>query len=402
MLHQNQTQIRVLSPADISPEIVAAWSALESWAVEPNAYLSPHFILPAVKFLDADAAVHIVLIEQRHAGSRILIGLGVFASRNASTLFPLPHIEAYRSTHSFLSGLLVDSRHVDTALNGFFDFFCAADAGWQGVVFRAWRVDGALHPAIVRVAAARKLRWVTFDGVHRAVLVPNDAGEPYLKRELSSQNKSARRSMRKLEKIGQVTWRICDGTNGDFDASIGRFLELENMGWRGVGGSSLLACHGHGDFFREMAGAFLQNRQAFFAELCLDGKIISSTFNLTSGNAGFAFKIGWDPAYAQMSVGTLNEIELIRYAPEMSPSLDYIDSGSMPGSYMDKLWTARQRVVSGGFATRPIGRVLLPGVEQLRSAKQWLQRLIHAVVPAMWLSGDLICSHLNEVTVFLV
>ena len=374
MSHQKQPRIRVLSLADIDPEIVAAWSALEMRAIEANAYLSPHFVLPALRFLGADSAPQIVLVEHKHADREILIGVGVFESCSFSKSFPLPHIRAFRSIHSFLSGMLIDSRYVDAALNGFFNYFCAGHGGWHGVVLEACRVDGPLHQALMRVAAARHLSWIVFDKAQRVVLVPGDAGEPYLKRELPSRRKDAQRRMRLLEKAGQVRWRISDGTGDDPDASIEHFLELENMGWKGRSGSSLLACPGHGDFFREMARGFLRSHQAFFMELCLDGRVISSSFNLTSANVGFAFKIGWDPAYAQMSVGTLNEIELIRSAPDMSPLLDYIDSGSMSGEYLKNLWTARQQFESGAFATSRVARQLGPVLKYLHGGKRWLRR----------------------------
>ena len=42
-------RVRTTTPHDIETATVAAWSDLEARALEANAYLSPHFVLPALQ-----------------------------------------------------------------------------------------------------------------------------------------------------------------------------------------------------------------------------------------------------------------------------------------------------------------------------------------------------------------
>ena len=115
--------------------------------------------------------------------------------------------------------------------------------------------------------------------------------------------------------------------------------------------------------------------RAFFTELSVAGTVVSSTCNLESGDEGFAFKIGWAPEYAAMSVGTLNEIELMRNAPACLRHLVRLDSGSEPGSYMDDLWKGRRILVDGFLATTAAGRVAARAAAVVRGVKRRLSAL---------------------------
>lgn len=363
---------RILHPSAVDAKTIAAWADLEARALEPNVYLSPYFVLPAAKYLDPSAPLCVVLIERQQGAAQTLIGAGVFIKRRGSRHLPLPHLEAYRSPHSFSSGLLIDRDHAEAAIDGFLDYFGAARYGRHGVVFSDCYADGALSRLRAQ-GAARHLKWFEFDSAERAILIPAEAGQSYLERALGSRRKDIERRKRLLEKQGQVAWRVCDGSAGNFEPSIARFLELEHMGWKGQEGTSLLACAGHAQFFREMTTGLLLQRRAFFTELMLDGEVISSTSNLVSGSAGFAFKIGWNPAYAKMAPGLLNELQLIKQAPELCAGLDYIDSGAAAGSYLEKLWPARHSFVYGALTTTRIAQLALTAADYFRHHKQKLR-----------------------------
>jgi hypothetical protein len=92
---------------------------------------------------------------------------------------------------------------------------------------------------------------------------------------------------------------------------------------------------------------------------------------LISGGTGFAFKIGWNPSYAKMAPGVLNEVEFIQQAPRLCGSLSYIDSGALEGSFIDQLWARRRILASGVFGTTALGRTVLRGFERMRKLKRW-------------------------------
>jgi hypothetical protein len=123
-----------------------------------------------------------------------------------------------------------------------------------------------------------------------------------------------------------------------------------------------------------MVERFKATGNLFFTELWLGDTVIASTSNLISGGAGFAFKIGWHPAYARMAPALLNEYEFIRRAPAVCGDLSYVDSGATEESFINKLWVGRRRLASGIFAITPLGRRLGRGVWLLRKLKRTLVR----------------------------
>jgi CelD/BcsL family acetyltransferase involved in cellulose biosynthesis len=152
-----------------------------------------------------------------------------------------------------------------------------------------------------------------------------------------------------------VEWTL--RADGELRPCIQRFLALEHSGWKGPAGGSLISSPGCEAFFRQMVEGFAREGRVFFTELSVGGEVVSSTCNLVSGDEGFAFKIGWDPRYSSMSVGTLNEVELMRQAPRRLSHLRRLDSGSEPGSYMDALWAGRRTLVDGVLSTTRAGRL---------------------------------------------
>lgn len=339
-----------LSIADVDATFVADWADLERRALEPNAFLSPHFVQPAVRELEPGLRP-VVLAVRRADG--LLVGLGVFRHRPPSLRCPLPHLGAFRSKHSYLSGWLVDRDHAAGAMDAVLSLLSRRGTRWHGIVLPHAPAEET-HRHMLEAGARAGGRWFEYARRTRAMLDVAAAGEPAIEALSSSRRKSLRRKRRQLEEEGEVEWRLIAGAD-DVARCVDRFLVLENAGWKGAAGGSLVSSPAGEGFFRAMIAAFAREGRAFFTELSVGGQVVSSTCNLESGDEGFAFKIGWDPRFASLSVGTLNEIELIRSAPAELAHLRRLDSGSEPGSYMDDLWRGRRTLVDGLLTTTAAG-----------------------------------------------
>ena len=80
------------------------WQALESRALEPNAYLSARFVLPSLALLPASPPVWAVSVHDGATAAGTLRGPGLFQARAPRPLFPFPHAQLCTSPHSFLGG----------------------------------------------------------------------------------------------------------------------------------------------------------------------------------------------------------------------------------------------------------------------------------------------------------
>jgi len=269
--------------------------------------------------------------------------------------------------------MLVDRDEAEGTIRAFFHFFCNEKVPWHGVEFDYRSADSSQAELIVAVGEEFGSTWQEQDRVHRAIFIPSEGGNEYITAQCSSGYiKDLRRRRRRLEEQGKVNWRVLFGSEVD-DMSVERFLEIEHMGWKGEGGTSLRSRPSHERFFREMVRRFRDVGRLFFTELFLDDVVIASLSNLTSGGAGFSFKIGWDSGYKKMAPARLNELEFIQYAPTLCGGLSYVDSGASEGSYIDQLWVRRRILTSGIFGTTPLGKRVLRGIDRIRKIKRWGQ-----------------------------
>ncbi|BAU47923.1 cellulose biosynthesis protein CelD [Sulfurifustis variabilis] len=363
--------VRVVRLEEIDDRTMREWLELEQRALEPNAYLSPRLVVPAVRHLGFGGSVLLLCLERAERTGPRLVGVGAFQSLARSRHFPLPHLRAFRSPHSYLSGLLVGAEEAGSALRAFFRFLRGPDCPWHGVAFYDRSGGDELDRGLTAAAVDAGAAWFEIARTRRAVFVPAEAGERYVERVLGRDGaKNFRRRRRRLEEIGPVEWR---STASDDAEAARRFIDLEHLGWRGERGRSLKVRPGHAAFFEEMTRAFGAAGQGFFTELRVRERAIASTINLIAQDVGFAFKLGWDPAYARYSPGLLNELELLRNAPQRWPHLRYFDSGADEGSFIDRLWSGRRTLVSGIYATSSLGKQAARCLGAARRVKRWLR-----------------------------
>lgn len=369
-MNEANLQLRCLRLQDLGPAEIAAWRALDDQALEPNPCLSPQFLLPVMRHLDPKGQIVLAVVESIGPQGRELCALAPLQSTEASRYLPLTHCRLQVSLHSFLNGVLVrrtDARRHLEAL---------VDQGRRymghGLVLEACRADGPTDALLQHIAAERDMHRVEVDGYARAGMRPADMGEADLAARLPSKAKKLRSCMKKLAKFGEVNFRVRRGAEVT-DEVIERHLALEHMGWKGANGSSLRSHPAHEDFFREMARGFAADNRVLFAELSVGGRVIASSSNLIAGNLGAAFKIGFDPEFAAMGPGIVCELELMRCAPTVMADVDYVDSGSVAGSYIEDLWPLRRRMAAVCYSTSPVGNLALQATSRLRDVKKLLR-----------------------------
>jgi hypothetical protein len=361
---------KVLGYSELTDQHIRRWCELEERSIEQNAFLSPYFVLPALKYLPPRGKPMIVFIETGAGITGDLLGVGVFERSPRTVQLPTPHLKAYKSPHTYLTGLLIDRTYFKEATDAFFSFFHDSQKDWCGVEFVNRRKESELASQFDIAASQLGICWFEYSSQRRPILLPERSGDADMKTILASKTrKRLRQHLRRLSDLGKVKWRVVRGQEIE-PACINIFLELEHMGWKKERGSSLLSHANHEAFFREMTNGFAQAGRAFFTELSVNGKVISSTSNLISGSVGFAFKIGWDETFSKLGPGILNEVEFVKYFSELFPDIKYVDSGAEDGSYLEKLWPEHVSMVSGFYLSNPGKKPLLQGIDFIRKVKR--------------------------------
>ncbi len=349
-----QFSTRVVAADHVDNVDVAAWAALEYRAIEPNAFLSPHFVIPAARHLTPDQAPLVFFVERVAAAGRELVGVGVFTEAAATKRTPVRRLVAYRSRHSFLSGLLLDCEYAAPAMEALLEFVRKSVSHCKAIEIPLALSDGpfAGPEGIAGRSCTHASRSINSEP--RAILVVANCSEHLRETSLSSRIRNIDRSLRRLRERGAVAWRWHREAGIPADA-VEAFLSLEHKGWKGDEGSSLRSRPEDEAFFREAVAGFASERRALFTEVTFDGVPIASICNFIAGNVGFGFKTAFDPAFRSASPGLINELELMRHAPTAFGNIEYFDSGASPTSFINELWLARRRVATLQIPTGWVG-----------------------------------------------
>lgn len=363
---------RTLLLKDMPPDLLARWHALAENSIEANLYLCPQFVLPAARWLTPEAPPEILIAESLRGEEPELLGLMLLATNQRSRAMPLRHFRSYRTLHTFTDGLLVSPSAPEATVEAIFDHLTRMRPIRHAVNFLLVRRDRPVFELLEQVARRRQLRWFGMSEFERSVANLTPATELKVKRSV---RKEIDRTWRRLNEQGHARHRVEHGANMD-PGCIERHLELENMGWKGTMGTSMLSRPHEAAFFREMSSNLLQEERAVFSEIALDEDTIASTSNFISGSELFAFKVGWNPEYARFGPGLINELKLAEELVAGSLRLSDYDTGTAGPSYVDRVLPDRTRITSGYFPLTPLGRHWLSLVARASPLREKLKRLI--------------------------
>ena len=355
---------------EIDQEIIMQWGELEKRALTSNAYLSPSFIIPAIKYLTPDSSIVIIIINDVTESGTVILGVGVFEKIKPTLRYPFTYLRTYRSEHSFIGGMLLDDRKYREALHYLLTYL-KSENKYSAIQFSDVSLFTELSDSNHELEK-NCIHWFNFENIDRLILIPKNSGIEYLKNTMSKRSyKNIKRKKRKLNELGDVEWSLT--SKDKITSKIPEtFLELECSGWKGDVGSTLSRSSETEKFFNEMVSNFKKYNDIFFTEIKLNGKSIASTCNLISGNVGFAFKLAWDVGYSKYSIGVLNEIDLVSHAPELLGNLDYIDGGTNKGSFLEKLWIDKHTLHSGMYSLNKFSYYCLWFIFRVKDIKKML------------------------------
>jgi CelD/BcsL family acetyltransferase involved in cellulose biosynthesis len=363
-----------LSFDEITPEFAGKWASLEANSVEGNAFLSPHFVIPAVNHLEGSYDQKPLILAVESGDGAELLALGLFERSTNSRLLPLTHLQSWRCEHTLFDGLLVDKQAGSAALDAFFEWFAHQGRRWHGIAFTDRSADGELNDLLEKAAAKTNATWFEDWSRERAVIpiaeVPDDCLPTLYSK---NRRRSFKRSAKQLATFGQVSYSFADKANTTAE-DVQAFLELEAMGWKGEEGTALLSSSGHEQFCREMATRFAADEQLIIYQLLIDDMPVASALNMRSADDVFCFKIGWNPEFASGSPGILNELNFLQTCRENLPNIRMTDSCAKPGSYVEDVWPWKRRLTTGVFTTTRTGTLAANAMTQLKRLKRMLKK----------------------------
>jgi len=340
--------VEVFTSVDqINDEFLLKWRELETNSLSPNLYLSPDFIIPSLLHLSPNIDFIIIGIFNLST-DKSLIGLSIFEIIDPSLKYPFGYLSTYQSCHSFLGGILLHKDHYIEYMIALL-IYINTKTKYNAVEFRDFYLSNKYFNIINEAINELSFNWHEFYQKERLILCPEKCTSDYINNTINKKYyKNIKRKRRSLNKIGNLSFRSVSGREIS-KVTIDNFLSLESSGWKGTSKTALNSTYDARLFFHQLIDGFIENNSVFFTEIYVDDRCIAATCNFLIQDVGFAFKSAYDENFRKYSPGIINEIYIIENAQSILHDIRYVDSGAMPGSYLDKLWKDSYYLKSGMF-----------------------------------------------------
>lgn len=341
--------LRCLSLKQIEPQDLARWRRLAECAAEPNPFQEPEFLLPLASRGMIPADVQLLVVPSD--GDDEWLAAAVVRNMPPTLMRPLRRLRSVRTLHAYLDHPLIDLRQPAVAAERLISALADCRLG-HGLRLHMLHLDGPAAQALSSAAQSIQAQPFHERLWRRAEYRRADLSVDPLQACSKARRKSLRRAFRALEQRGAVDFRLRRPQHGG-DDSFYRFLDLEHRTWKGGEGTSLLADSVEVVCFREVMGGFAARGDVIFGELWVGDHVAAMTCNLLRGETLFAFKVGWDPAYADGSPGMWSDLLLPAAVLQAFPQVQQIDSCSQAGSHLESLWPSMRRMSDVVYAWSP-------------------------------------------------
>lgn len=128
----------------------------------------------------------------------------------------------------------------------------------------------------------------------------------YQKRLPKNHRQAMTRSAKRLNEQGRVEFKLSEKIEpAAVEPMLREAFELEDLGWKGRQGSSVLGAPGMFEFYLRLARQLARWGQLAHAELRLDGRLLAFVHGFQAKGVFFANKISYHPDFAALSPGQL-------------------------------------------------------------------------------------------------
>ncbi|MCC2113127.1 MAG: GNAT family N-acetyltransferase [Hyphomicrobiales bacterium] len=365
--------VELIAPADLADHL-AAWRDLVARAAEPNVFLEPDVLLPALAAFGGDDVE--VALAWRHynlAGENIaskLVALMPVATDRGRYGPVMPPAIAWRHPYCVVGVPLVDRAQPVPALAALFARIAEDTALPPILLLPFMRAKGAVARAI-RTACATDLREIVeLRRWQRAELRCGTDPDTYLHETLSRRRRSMLdRYRRRLAEEGRLEFVTYDRPSTIVPA-FEEFLALETSGWKGAAGSAIAARSADQRFFVDAVSRLAGRSACRIDALRLDDRPLAIVVSIVSAGILYTWKIAYDEAFARRSPGSLLLVELTRNLLA-DDRLVAADSLSDPGSSLiEPLWHERLEMADMMVNLRagPLRFDMAQRLERLREA----------------------------------
>jgi len=320
--------------------------ALTCRAAEPNVFYEPAFMLAAAPVFGAGVGATLV----RTSTGRLA---GVFPARRERPQGGLlPMLTGWTHPFAPLGVPLVDRDDPQGVITAWLDRL-AHDPQTPALLLMPYLPEkGAFAAALDAVLAQKRQASAAFGHHERALLDPGSERTGYIDRAMSAgRRKELRRQRRRLEDVAPVSFASACNPD-DVAAALQDFLVLEASGWKGAAGTAIVDDPALKTFVQSAVTGLAAQGHARVDRLLLDGRAVTATVTLQSGDTAWCWKIAYNEGLARFSPGVQLICELTErlMADTKVARVDSCAAAEHP--MIDHIWRERLAVSDRLIAVR--------------------------------------------------
>jgi CelD/BcsL family acetyltransferase involved in cellulose biosynthesis len=233
-----------------------------------------------------------------------LVGLGLLIRESKRNLGPFK-IYRFRNLYSAFHTNLVDALVMpghEHALSAMYHALKHHFRAFPIIAFKAIQSDGSTLSA-AKSATNKGLRITIPAHYHEDVIPIVGSAEQYIAALKSKFRREILRQERNMGTKGLVGYSI--GSNPEIEDPLALFLALENSGWKGVEGTSILAHHHDAKLFTEAVQEFAKNSMLHWAFLHIGETTVAGQLGVAVNGILYLWKVGYLEDYSTMGPGNV-------------------------------------------------------------------------------------------------
>lgn len=331
----------VQSPPDLSPR----------WAQALVAAHRVRFDEVEVFRLSDEAGLHALVPLRLNAQNRL--GLRVLTIEPLNSIFSL-HLD-----------LLTDLRK-EVCIAALLDAVDARYGHWSAFDFRGLVIDDPVADALQGAAKARGCAFEIQSGDASPFLAICSSWNDFLSTKSANFRSNIKRKARRLLESGQHEVRfVCEV--GEVMRALDDVHRIEDKSWKASAGTSITSRPWERDFYVELAKRFGRTAQLLVTLAVLDSTPVAFDLTLLGGGRAYCLKTSFDAEYAELSVGMVLRVELMKRMFE-SGVKEYDFLGKSERYKLEWSETVRRSQSMRLFNSRSLAGFALTARSRLRAA----------------------------------
>ncbi|WP_223478149.1 GNAT family N-acetyltransferase [Oricola indica] len=340
----------VVYPADSGFEILDDIDRVTDYALEPNIFFTPRFLVPAMPRLD-DRQVRLMMLQDGPPDAAETRFLMPFSVEKSGFAVGPDVIRAWSNPYGPYGIPIVERREASRIFDDLLSMLGDQNMGLPKIlVLPDIMMDSVSIMTLRGVAIGRGLPVMTTSSVQRPFLKSEKDSVDYITDNIRSHSRrNFGRLRRQLEAMGDFSYEVARSPS-EVRFAMEEFLLLENAGWKGRQRTSLAADRYRAAFAREAINNLAERDLCRIHSFKLDGQVIASLIVFVQSGHAWTWKTTYDETYSSYSPGALLILQVTESHLD-DPNIQLTDSCAVEDHpVMARLWSERRE-----FATMVIG-----------------------------------------------